>query len=315
VAIARFAVARAAVRVLRTILLLVALAVCGVADSVCQELEPRSYAPAPVGANFVGVAYAYSTGDIVFDAALPVDDVTARVHGILLAYGRTFGVFGRQATASGALPYAFGDVAGTVYEQAKKVERSGLADFRGRIAVNLYGTPALALKDFAQRRRTPFILGTSLTVSAPVGEYYGDKLINLGTNRWAFKPELGVSVPWRKLDFDTYCGVWFFTNNTDFFPAQKTRRQDPLSAVQGHVTYTFRPTLWFAVDGTWYGGGASTVDGGPPSARVDNSRYGGTLSLPVTKSQSLKLAYSRGAIVRAGSDFSVYLAAWQLRWF
>ena len=309
---------RAAVRVLRQTLLLAALAAVGVADGECQELEPRSYAPSPVGVNFVGVAYSYSTGDIVFDAALPVDDVTARVHGILLGLSwRTFGVFGRQAIVNvrgAAVRFRrrrrhglrAGQEGGTL---------SGLADFRGRIAVNLYGTPALAPKNFAQRRRTPFILGTSLTVSAPVGEYYGDKLINLGTNRWAFKPELGLSVPWRKLDLDMYGGVWFFTNNTDFFPGQKTRRQDPMSAVQGHVTYTFRPSLWLAVDGTWYGGGSSSVDGGPPSARIDNSRYGGTLSLPVTKSQSLKLAYNRGAIVRAGSDFSVYLAAWQLRWF
>jgi len=297
-------------------LLLAAAAACTVVPwARAQELEPRSYSASPVGVNFVGASYAYSSGAIVFDASLPLSDVTAYINGVGLGWGHTFGVLGRQALVTASLPYAFGDVSGAVFEQRRSVTRSGLADFRARLALNLYGNPAMTRQEFARRSRPPFLIGTSLTVSAPTGQYQGDKLINLGTNRWAFKPEIGVSVPWRKFDLEAYVGAWLFTDNPDFFPGGQSRHQDPLTTTQAHVSYTFRPSLWIAADGTWYGGGGASVGGGPKNARLDNSRLGATLSLPLTASQSAKLGYSRGALVRAGSNFSSITAAWQLRWF
>jgi hypothetical protein len=205
-------------------------------------------------------------------------------------------------------------VTGKVSEAQRSITRSGLADFKARLAVNLYGNPAQTPQEFARRQRSPLLVGTSLTVSAPTGQYHGDKLINLGTNRWAFKPEIGVSVPWRKFDLDAYAAVWLFTDNPDFYPGGQSRHQDPLSAVQGHVCYTYRPSLWIAADGTWYGGGATSVAGGPKSGRQDNSRLGVTLSLPLNASQSAKFAFSRGALVRVGSNFNTIIVGWQLRW-
>ena len=280
-----------------------------------QELEPRSYSASPVGVSFVGASYAYSSGAIVFDASLPLTDVNAYINGLGLGWGRTFGVLGRQAIVTAALPYAFGDVTGSVFEQQRSVTRSGLADFRARLALNLYGNPAQTPQEFARRRHPPFLIGTSLAVTAPTGQYHGDRLINLGTNRWAFKPEVGISVPVRKFDLEAYVGAWLFSDNPDFYPGGQSRHQDPLTTVQGHASYTFRPSLWLAADGTWYGGGAASVGGGPKTGRLDNSRLGVTLSLPLTTSQSAKLGYSRGALVRAGSNFSSITTAWQLRWF
>jgi hypothetical protein len=296
-------------------LLLAAVAGVMVPRARAQELEPRSYSPSPVGVSFVGASYGYSSGGVVVDPSLPLTDVKAYVNGVGVGWGHTFGVRGRQALVTATLPYAFGDVTGAVLEQRRSVTRSGLSDAKVRFAINLYGNPAQTPQEFARRQRSPVLVGTSLTVSAPIGQYHGDKLINLGTNRWAFKPEVGVSVPWRKLDLDAYAGAWFFADNPDFYPGGQTRRQDPLSAIQAHVSYTLRPSLWVAADGTWYGGGAASVGGGPKSGRQDNSRLGLTLSLPLTKSQSAKFAFSRGALVRAGSNFNTLVAGWQLRWF
>ena len=89
-------------------------------------------------------------------------------------------------------------------------------------------------------------------MTAPSGQYNSAKLINLGTNRWSFKPEVGVSVPTGRWEFDGYVGVWLFARNNDFFPGGRTRSQDPLIALQGHASYTIRPRLWLAVDATWY---------------------------------------------------------------
>jgi len=297
------------------LLVVAAVGVVAAAGAGAQELEPRSYSASPVGVSFVGASYGYSSGAIVFDPSLPLTDVTAYVNGIALGWGRTFGVLGRQALVTAAIPYAFADVSGKVFEQRGSVSRSGLSDIKARFALNLYGNPAQTPKEFAQRRRPPLLVGTSLTVTAPTGQYDGTKLVNLGTNRWAFKPEVGVSVPWKKLDLEAYGGAWFFADNSDFFPGGQARHQDPLTALQGHVSYTFRPSLWIAADGTWYGGGASAVGGGPKSGRLDNSRLGATLSVPITQAQSAKLAYSRGATVNYGANFQSAGATWQIVWF
>lgn len=289
---------------------------CGLASRArAQDLEPRSYSPAPVGLNFVVASYSYSSGAVVFDASLPVSDVKANMNGVVLGWGRTFGFVGRQAQFAASLPFAFGDVSGNVFEQRRSVTRSGLADVRARFSVNLYGNPAQTPREFAARTHRSAYVGTSLSVSAPTGQYHGDKLINIGTNRWAFRPDLGVGVPWKRFDLEAQIGAWLYTENSDFYPGGLTRQQDALWNLRSHVSYTFRPSLWLAVDGTWYGGGAASVEDGPKSERLDNSRYGATLSYPLNASQSLKVAYSRGAIVRVSSNFTTVSASWQLRWF
>jgi hypothetical protein len=86
-------------------------------------------------------------------------------------------------------------------------------------------------------------------------------------------------------------------------------------ALQGHVSYTFKPRLWLAVDGTWYSGGAAQVEGGAPVGEVSNSRLGATLSIPAGRQQSFKIAYSAGVAVRTGTDFRTIAVGWQWLWF
>jgi hypothetical protein len=280
-----------------------------------QELEPRAYSASPVGVNFVVVGYNRSTGSIVTDATLPVSDVSAHINGLSLGLGRTFGVAGRQGLLTAALPYAWGEVEGNVGEEREQVTRSGLSDFRAKFAVNLFGSPALSPLEFAKRRRERILLGSSLTVMAPAGQYNSAKLINLGTNRWALKPEVGVSYAWRKFYFDLYIGAWFFTENPDFYPGGSAKQQDVLTSLQAHVSYTIRRGMWLALDSTWYGGGAASVDDDPSENRVSNSRIGATLSLPIVAHQSMKISYSTGASIRSGSDFKTVAVAWQFQWF
>lgn len=285
------------------------------AFGAAQELEPRAYSPSPVGVNFALIAFGRSTGGVVTDPVLPISDVSAHINGFTAAYGRTFGLFGRQALVTAALPYAWGDAEGNVQEQGRvRVTRSGLTDLKAKLSVNLYGNPALTPQEFATRFRG-VIVGASFAISAPTGQYDQTRLINLGTNRWAFKPEVGISVPVQKFYFDLYAGVVFFTENPNYFPGNVARTQDPLGTVQFHASYTFRPGLWLAFDGTWYGGGASHANGGPATGRLSNTRVGGTVSIPLGRHQAAKVAYSRGASVRAGSNFDIIVAGWQITWF
>jgi hypothetical protein len=280
-----------------------------------QDLEPRAYSASPVGTNFAGVAFGRSSGDITFDPSIPLTDVNATFYGPALGMGRTFGLFGRQALATVALPYAWGDVSGNVGDQRGSVHRSGLSDIRTRLSVNLRGNPAQTVEEFARRKHRDFIIGTSLSVIAPAGQYDNTKLINIGANRWAFKPEVGVSWPVKKLDLDLYGSVWLYTTNGSFYPGQTVRTQSPLAALQAHVSYTVRRGLWVAIDSTWYGGGSTRSNGGSPTEKHQNTRLGGTLSLPLAKQQSLKIAYSSGVSGTIGAKFTTISAAWQYVWF
>jgi hypothetical protein len=290
------------------------LCVCAAAfPAAAQELEPKAYSASPVGAGFVVLGLARSTGSVVFDPTLLITDADAKVTSGMLATGYTFGLLGKLALVTATLPYSVGDITGEVAEEARSVSRSGLSDARFKFSVNFAGNPAMRAREFAKApRRT--IVGTSLTMVAPSGQYYNSKLINLGANRWSFKPEIGLAVPKGRWDIDAYLGVWLFTDNTDTFPGGMRRSQDPVVSFQGHLSYTIRPRLWVALDGTWYSGGAAQVEGKAPSESMNNSRFGATLSVPIGRQQSFKIAYSSGVFVRTGTDFKTLSLGWQWLW-
>jgi hypothetical protein len=289
--------------------LLLAILMCAPAVDA-QDLEPKAYSASPVGAAFLVLGAARSTGSVLTDPTLPVSDIEAKINAVPMAAGYTFGLFGKLALVTAAVPYSWGDVSGLVGEEARTVSRSGFVDARTKLSVNLVGNPAMRLRQFSTAPRRA-IVGTSLTVTAPTGEYDGSKLINLGTNRWGFKPEVGVAVPKGHWDFDAYLGVWLFTDNDDFFPGGLTRSQDRVAALQGHASYTFRPRLWAAVDATWYQGGGASVNGGEPVGSMNNSRLGATVSFPMGRQQSFKLSYSSGMLVRTGTNFRTLSVGWQ----
>jgi hypothetical protein len=282
--------------------------------ALAQDLEPRAYAASPIGANFVVVAGGRSAGDVLVDPSLPVEDVRATVNSIALGGGTTFAFFGRTALILAAFPYAWAEASGRVGETTAGVSRSGLADPRAKFSVNLVGGLALTPAEFARAKR-PTIVGVSVSALAPLGQYDRTKLVNLGTNRWAFKPEAGISHLIGDWTVEGSAGVWLFTANNEFYTGSSVRTQQPVFAFQAHASYTVKPRLWASFDATWYSGGTTTVDGENKGDRQDNSRAGATLSLPLWRQQSLKLAYSRGTTTRIGSDFSTFSAAWQLSWF
>lgn len=293
--------------------LVVTLCALAAGSAAAQELEPKAYSASPVGATFLVAAVSRSSGGVVFDPTIPITDVDARINGLVVGVGTTFGFFGKLALVSAALPYAWGDVSGQVFEEAREVTRAGLADARFKFSVNLVGNDAMRLREYVKTpRRT--IVGASLLVAVPNGQYDPTKLINLGNHRWAFKPEVGVAVPLGKWDIDAYLATWLFTSNDDFYPGGLSRTQDSLVALQGHLSYTFKPRLWVAVDGTWYSGGSARVGDGEPSEALSNSRLGATLSLPAGRQQSFKVSYSAGVAVRTGTDFRTIAVGWQWLW-
>ena len=281
--------------------------------SPAQELEPRAYSPSPAGLNFVLLSASHTMGDILFDPSGPFSNVDARMNSVVAGYGHTFGLFDHLASVTLAVPYAWGKVSGNVGEDQYETHRSGLADAQFRFALNLIGLPALTAKEFAVR--TPqTTLGLSLTVTPPVGQYDGTKVINIGSNRWALRPQIGLSYPiGGRWYLEGYAGAWFFTRNEDYYGGVG-REQQPIETLQAHVSYTVQPRMWVAADYTYYEGGRSTVNGIENHDRQSNSRVGLTLSVPAGRSQSIKFLWSKGTSVSAGGDFTTYAIAWQYAW-
>jgi len=283
---------------------------CGWASpAASQEIEPRAFSPSPTGVTFLLLAAGQSTGGILTDPSLPVDDVDAEINVGVLGLGRTFSLFGRLASVGIAQPYMSANFTGSLDGEPAEASRSGFGDAKLRFAWHFLGNPAMTAQEFA-RAGPATTVGASISVSAPTGVYHPAKLINVGTNRWAVKPEIGISHPVGQWRLEAAAGVWLFEDNPEFFGGQR-REQDPLASVQAHVSYTFRPRLWLAVDATFYDGGETTVDGVDKEDRQSNSRYGATLALPVTRRQSVKLYWNDGASTRIGSDFASWGVAWQ----
>jgi hypothetical protein len=282
------------------------------AAAFAQDLEPRAYANLPIGLNFLLGGYGYSTGGLATDPTLPITDANLRVHTAVAAYARSLSVLGMSAKVDAVVPYSWLSGEATVVGQPGERTVSGFNDPRFRFTLNFYGAPALSMEDFA-RYEQDIIVGASVQVSAPLGQYDSSRLINLGTNRWFIKPELGVSKAWGPLTLELAPSVTFYTKNDDFFGGT-TREQDPLYAVQGHLVYSIGYGIWAALDSTFFIGGRTKLNGIARDDRQENWRLGGTLSLPLSRHHSIKLYGSTGVSTRTGSDFDAVGLVLQYRW-
>ena len=277
-----------------------------------QELEPRAYTNTPIGLNFLIAAYAYSSGGVATDPALPIKDAHLHIHSAILAYARSLNVLGTSGKVDVVLPYAWLSGSAEVVGQPREREVSGLADPRLRFSVNLYGAPALSVEEFTSYKQD-LIVGASLQVGIPLGQYDSEKLVNLGTNRWSVKPELGISKAWGRLTIEASGGITFYTTNNDFFGG-KSRSQEPIYSLQGHLSYNFSRGMWVGLDGTYYTGGRTTTDGVKDNNFQGNTRVGVTFALPVNRYNSIKLYASTGVSTRTGGNFDTLGIAWQYRW-
>jgi len=277
-----------------------------------QQMDPRSYSNVPIAQNFLLAGFAHSQGGVLVDPSLPIDNVSAKIETALVGYVRTLDLWGQSGTIGLVVPYASVYATGQVGSDSGSVTRAGFGDPALRITANLYGAPALSLEEFPSYKQD-LIVGASLLVTAPFGQYDSSKIVNVGTNRWTVKPELGVSQAFGKWTLEGAAGVTFFTDNDEYL-GDKTRSQDPLYAVQGHVIYNFSRRLWAALDATYYIGGRTSINGGDRNDLQQNSRFGATASWLLNSTNSLKFYFSSGANSRAGTDFQTIGIAWQYRW-
>lgn len=299
---------------------LFSLAVWTAVHTKAQDLAPRAYLITPTDSNAITLTYSFFNGELLFDGTVPITDATARVNVSVVSAYYSMRLFGRTASITASLPYGNGNFRGSVLSKETNVYRSGLFDSSYRFSVNLVGGPAMNVSEFRDwTQRT--LVGISLRITAPTGQYDPSKLINYGAHRWAFKPEVGLSRRWGHWILDTYAGLWWYTENHEFFsrnqfsPGVNTQKQQPIFAFEGHLSYDVKPRLWASLDGNfWYGGRTSLNGIVNPATVQKNSRAGVTISTPLSKHESVKFSYSRGAYIRFGGRFDNASVAWQYSW-
>jgi hypothetical protein len=285
-----------------------------------QDLAPRAYLITPLHSNAVTLTYSFEDGSIIVAGGVPITGASARVNIQIVSAYHSFNFFGRSASLLVTLPYGVGNFHGTVAEAEANAYRSGLLPVTVRLSVNLIGGPAMQLEEFRKWKQKT-LLGVSFNVVPPTGQYDPTKLVNYGTNRWAFKPEIGFSRRRGHWILDAYAAAWFFTTNTEYFshnqfsPGINTQSQSPIGAFEGHLSYDFKPRLWVSVDGNYWAGGSTSLNWVPsPNTLESNSRVGVTASVPVSKHQALKFSFSDGAYIRYGGNYRNFSVGWQYSW-
>ena len=300
----------------RLVLPLLVLFVVFTARLAAQDLAPRAYVITPVHTNAVTLTYSFFDGGVNFNGTIPIIGATGTYNVSIISYYHSMSFFGRSANITAALPYGLGTFQGNVAGQHMAIYRSGLLDSTYRFSVNLIGGPAMQPKEWAKWKQKR-VLGVSLKVLAPTGQYSSAKLVNWGANRWAFKPELGYSQRWGHWVLDGYAGAWLYTTNSAFFngPVTAPQSESPIVALEGHLSYDVKPRLWLSLDGNFWEGGVTSLSGIRDLAtKQTGSRIGGTVSIPISKHQSIKFSYSDGTYISFGGNYQNVSAAWQYSW-
>jgi hypothetical protein len=279
-----------------------------------QDLEPRSYAVVPAGLHAAAFSYTYSNGNVITDGSSPVQDLKVTNNVLNLGYVQTFSLFNKLARVAASFPYGFLSGTATFRGEDTAGSRTGFYDGRIKFGLNLFGSPVLAPAAF-KRFEEHTVLGISLVISVPIGQYFPSKLINLGSNRWGFKPEIGASHREGRLFYEAYAGVWFYTNNNDYF--QKTSLDEKvLYSFQAHVDYTFKHGKYVALNGGYAAGGETSINQIEQNNSEENWRIGGTFSTPVfDKHQSVKAMINTGVATRAGQNYTAFTLVYQYSWF
>ena len=296
-------------------ILMILIAFIPLINIQAQDLEPRSLSAIPTGGNFAVASYGYSTGNILLDNSLPIEDLNSSLNNIVLAYGRSFKSFNHLSKFDVVLPYSFAKFEGEVNNLDSSTYRNGFGDALVRYSLVLVGGKPLNIKEFFAYEQKKFKLGVFARARLPIGNYDPTKLLNLGANRWSLKLGIGASYTFfKRLVVEGHANSWFFSENTEFFNGNSIK-QKPLLSFQLHTTYVFKPGVWLAVSVGRSALGETVLNGVEKNDLQNNSRYGAAFAFKLNKKNALKFGITSGITTRYGANFTSILVAYQFMWF
>lgn len=288
----------------------------GSAALYAQDLEPRRWSHQPIGTTVVGLTYAYSESQLQFDPVLEISDADLRTNRLIATYGHWFPCFGKTARIDLILPYEDSKWTGQLSGAQASRERHGISDPWVRLSMNLIGAPPLKGEEFGKYRaqnQTSTIVGVGLGVMLPLGQYDDQKLLNLGQNRFIFRPQVGVLHTRGDWSYEMTGSVDVYTDNDEFFAGNQLT-QDPTYALQGHIVRNFENRWWTSLSGGYVWGGTSQLNGVGKDDERSFVLSALSVGMPIGDTQALKLVLTRGDTKRlVGSDTTAAFLSWTLR--
>jgi hypothetical protein len=291
-----------------------ALAILCFPDQVyAQFAEARHYVNAPVGVNQLELAYAYAHSNASIDTELIVAGARFNLNQGTITYTRYFGFVHRVAWVEASVPVA--DLSGSVSGTNVQGSTTGSGDSSYAVTALLKGGPALSADQFADYKPTTTV-GVSLTISAPTGQYNPDKILNLGSHRWSFKPEMAVSHPFgaeQKWQCDVYAHAYFFTDNTSY-RGREVLRQEPLPGLEGHISYLFVHNAWASIDTLYSFRGATVIDRVHQNDAQRNVTLGSEVNVSLSSRNSLVVQFEKALVHQNGPALTGFAVKYTYSW-
>ncbi len=270
-----------------------------------------------MGVNFAGAAYIYTEADVGFDPLLQLKNVDMDIQTWAAKYIRTFELFGKSSRIDLTQGYQEVRWQGLLDGVSASTNREGWSDSFVRLAINLYGSPPLRGKSYATYRAgvdEDTIVGIGLAIRLPSGDYENDKLLNIGANRFTFRPQLGVSHFWGNWITELTSEVALYTDNDEFYDGNKLE-QDPLYIIHGHLIYSFRPGLWLSASAGYDYGGETTLNGIAKKDKKQNIGWALSAAYPLSRFIGVKLAYTNiRTLESTGLDADSFMASLSYMW-
>jgi hypothetical protein len=278
-----------------------------------QFTDAHSYDNTPIGINQVELAYSYVHGDASVDTALIVSGAKLGLNQGMISYARYFGLFHRLTWVEAGVPIAGlnGSISGTAIQGSV----TGTGDSSYQAAILLKGGPALTVEQF-ENYKPSTALGVSFTIAVPTGLYRTNKVLNLGTDRWAFKPEFAVSHPFgpqQKWQVDAYANVYFYTDNTSY-RGKEILRQEPIPGVEGHISYSFNDRIWASVDTRYSFRGSTFVNGIGQNNAQQNFGIGSEMNVAINARNSLLFEFAKAVVHQNGPALVGFSVKYDYTW-
>ena len=297
----------------KPILLVSLLSFCSLYKGTAQDIEPRRWAPVPMGSHIIGLGYVYQSGDIYFDPVLQAENVTMDVHAVAGVYIQPFKLGTKLGRIDVQVPYVSARWDGLLSGEPTVKKRYGFSDPRIRVSMNLIGPNAMNAKDMLEYYKSHPVntmVGVSFAVTFPLGLYDEDRLLNVGQNRFVFRPQVGMVHNWGLWSYEFTSSVFLFSNNNHFYNKQ-VRKQKPVIAVQSHLIKRFTNNMWVSLSGAYGVGGEAIVEGNELGDQHSDLLYSASFGMPLSRTQAVKIVYLHTETLRdVGADTDSVGLSW-----
>lgn len=281
--------------------------------ALAQFTDPHTYDNTAVGTNQLELSYTHVHANASIDTSLIVEGAKFNIDQGIIDYSHYFGLWQRMMWIEASLPIA--GLGGSVTGTTIRGSVAGTGDSSYVLGALLKGGPALNVGQFENYRPTSTI-GVSLTVTAPTGTYNAEKILNLGSDRWSFKPEVGLSHPFgseQKWQIEGYANAYFYTDNTSYH-GREILRQKPLPGIEGHLSYSFNDRLWASLDSRYSFRGKTFVNGVDQANGQQNFLLGSEMNLSLNSRNALVFVFAKALVHQNGPAVTGFSVKYDYTW-